>query len=80
MKYVFYHANCNDGFAAALCAWKKFGKFAKYVPIQYYREAEAVEVSKLGTDHSDVYFLDFCPPKEMIHELAGYHSPAQICR
>lgn len=30
-----YHANCNDGFAAALAVWKKYGDDWDYVPMQY---------------------------------------------
>lgn len=32
---VIYHANCVDGFAAAWCAWRKYGDSAKYIPAQY---------------------------------------------
>ncbi|MEK7612230.1 MAG: DHHA1 domain-containing protein [Patescibacteria group bacterium] len=32
---VIYHAYCNDGFAGAWAAWKKFGSQAEYFPTQY---------------------------------------------
>ena len=35
---VLYHANCPDGFGAALAAWKHFGNEAEYVPVQYGKE------------------------------------------
>lgn len=32
---IFYHANCNDGFAAAWVAWRRYGSDAQYLPCQY---------------------------------------------
>jgi len=30
-----YHANCDDGFAAAYAVWKAFGDGVRYIPCQY---------------------------------------------
>jgi len=32
MIYVFYHANCFDGFTSAYVAYLKFGSGTKYIP------------------------------------------------
>ncbi|MEN9338126.1 MAG: hypothetical protein RIQ41_440 [Candidatus Parcubacteria bacterium] len=50
---VIYHKNCPDGFAAAWCAWKKFGESASYVAASY---SDAIPE---GIDGKEVYVLDF---------------------
>ncbi len=35
MKVVLYHSNCQDGFFAAATLYKKFGKEALYIPVNY---------------------------------------------
>ncbi len=32
---VLYHADCNDGFAAAYAAWVALGEDEEYVPVKY---------------------------------------------
>jgi oligoribonuclease NrnB/cAMP/cGMP phosphodiesterase (DHH superfamily) len=51
--YVLYHANCADGFGAALCAWLKFGDEAEYIPVSHGQPIPQME------DGSNVYILDF---------------------
>lgn len=50
---VLYHANCRDGFGAALAAWYEFGERAEYVPVQY----GALPPDCSGREA--VYILDF---------------------
>lgn len=50
---VFYHGECNDGFTAAWCAWKKFGNDAIYEPCFYGVMPQADIQGK------DLYILDF---------------------
>jgi len=35
ITHVLYHANCADGFGAALAAWKVLGSRAEYVPVRH---------------------------------------------
>lgn len=60
---VLYHADCPDGFAAALAAWLRFGEHARYVPCDYNRPAPAV-----GGAH--VYILDFSFEPQVLREMA----------
>jgi len=75
--YVFYHDNCNDGFGAALCAWKALGESnAKYIPIQYNTMEETIWRYNLhmSKQTKEIYFLDFCPSEKMIAHLACKHN------
>ena len=61
-KNVMFHAlsktiHCNDGFAAAFCAWSKFGDSATYIP--YYHGGSLPELESFKD--KQVYFLDFAP-------------------
>ncbi len=60
---VLYHAQCNDGFCAAWCAWLKFGDRADYIPVQY------------GTPPPDVcgrhvFILDFSYKRDILLEIS----------
>lgn len=50
---VIYHKNCPDGFAAAWCAWKKFGDSASYIAASY------SDPIPENIDGKEVYVLDF---------------------
>ncbi len=60
---VFYHKNCQDGFASAWAAWKKFKNKAEYIPLNY----------QAPFDHNikgkKVYFLDVCPNRKILEKL-----------
>lgn len=81
--YVLYHANCLDGTGAKYAAWKKFGKDAVYIPVQYGKPfPELVPL----TEDSEVYILDFSYSKEVlidVHSKVGslvvldHHKTAQ---
>jgi len=60
---VFYHKNCQDGFASAWVAWKKFKNKVEYIPLNY----------QTPFDHNikrkKVYFLDVCPNRKILEKL-----------
>lgn len=62
--YVLYHANCDDGFGAAYCAWKTLGGSAIYKPVQYADPLPVIE------DGSRVYIVDFSYPRHVLTHLA----------
>lgn len=67
MKYVFFHANCFDGFGAAYAAWKKFGDEAKYIPASYGKE----HISDNPFQPEDeIYILDYSVSNEEFDQLA----------
>jgi len=59
-----YHANCDDGFAAAYAVWKRFGDAVKYVPAQYGNAIPDVA-------GKDVLIVDFSFKKSDMQRLAG---------
>ncbi len=61
---IIYHANCNDGSAAATCAYKHFGLEAEYYPTSYGNSFDCARVKD-----RKVYFLDFCYDVEMMKEI-----------
>ena len=65
---ILYHANCNDGFAAAYAAWVCLGDDAEYIPVQY-GDAPPDVTDKV------VYILDFSYTPDEVHALASkaYH-------
>lgn len=50
---IIYHKHCQDGFAAAWAAWRKFGDAASYIPISYGDEIPE------GVEGKEVYVVDF---------------------
>lgn len=54
---VLYHADCLDGFGAAVVAWMHFGDKAEYVPVQYDEQECPVDVAG-----KNVFILDFSYP------------------
>ncbi len=59
---IIYHFPCHDGFAAAYCAWRKFGSDADYYPTNYGKDAPDVR-------DRNVYILDFSYPKEIMEKI-----------
>lgn len=60
--HVIYHANCNDGFGAAWCAWRKFNVLAQYRPMHYGGTPPDVT-------GQHVYILDFSFPLAAMRDL-----------
>ena len=58
-----YHANCDDGFAAAYAVWKRFGDAVKYVACNYGNDAPDVT-------GKDVLIVDFSFKKDVMEALA----------
>ena len=58
-----YHANCDDGFAAAYAVWKRFGDAVKYVPRQYGDDAPDVS-------DKDVLIVDFSFKAPIMEDLS----------
>jgi len=62
---VLYHANCNDGAAAALAVWLKYGdKGVEYIPVQYGQEPPE------GLDGEEVVIVDFSYKRDVLVEMA----------
>lgn len=68
---VLYHANCNDGFTAAWCAWVKFGGECEFVPVSYGQEPPDVAGRR-------VYILDFSYKRPTMLCLASRTSDMTI--
>lgn len=63
--YVLYHANCPDGFGAALAAWIKLGdNNTEYIPVSYGAPMPEME------NRSAVFILDFSYPRQALLELS----------
>lgn len=63
---VIYHADCPDGFGAALAAWKYFGKHADYLPMHHGEDWEP-----LGLAGKSVYILDFSFTRDVLEKIAA---------
>jgi uncharacterized protein len=65
--YVLYHANCADGFGAAVAARLRFGERADvaYVPVSYGQGLPEIE------DGAEVFILDFSYPRAVLVALAA---------
>lgn len=62
---VLYHSNCSDGFAAAWCAYRRFGADAEYRAVNYGDDPPADLLHG-----RDVYILDFSYLPEFIDMMA----------
>jgi len=60
---ILYHSGCPDGFGSAYAAWKKFGDTAEYIPVEHGKPIPN------GLEGKNLYFIDFCYPKEMMDEI-----------
>ncbi len=66
---ILYHADCSDGFAAALAAYKKFGFDASYVPVRYQ------DPLPNGLEDKEIYIVDFSYSEEILRSL---HQQAKL--
>ena len=57
MIFVYYHANCPDGFGAAWSFYQKFKEKAKYIPVSYNNYRNLLNSQNL--EGATVYILDF---------------------
>jgi len=63
-NYVFYHASCIDGYAAAWAAWKALGHQAHYEAVHH--NSAMPEITKDAV----IYIVDFCYSPEVLVEAA----------
>jgi nanoRNase/pAp phosphatase (c-di-AMP/oligoRNAs hydrolase) len=68
---IIYHKNCQDGFAAAWAAWKKFGDSASYIPASYGDELPE------GIEGREVYVVDFSYSTDSGRKLPTLESKAK---
>lgn len=69
-KWVFYHAECMDGYAAAWAAWKFFGSNARYKPVRHHAPMPSFP------EGAELYILDFCYPLDTL--LAAAQRASKI--
>ncbi|MGB9763250.1 MAG: DHHA1 domain-containing protein [Minisyncoccia bacterium] len=62
--FVFYHANCPDGFSSAWIFRKKFKDQAQYFDFNYHRNIS------LEVKNGEIYFVDVSPKEETIKKLS----------
>lgn len=63
---IIYHADCPDGFGAALAAWRQFGPTARYLPLHHGQDWNFGNLDGVA-----VYIFDFALPPETLRELSG---------
>lgn len=66
---IVYHANCLDGFAAALAAWLKYGDNALYLPARYDNEDDIRTVLQHCQSHREVIIVDFSFPLDVLKQI-----------
>lgn len=64
--YVLYHNNCSDGRAAAYAAYKKFGRDARYLGVNYNQPFPNIKFNK---EKTEVYVLDFSYSRKVLDEV-----------
>ncbi|MEC4883910.1 MAG: hypothetical protein SAL70_21655 [Scytonema sp. PMC 1070.18] len=57
---VLYHRGCNDGFAAAYCAWTVLGSDGEYIGVNYGEEPPQINQG------DRIYVVDFSYPREIM--------------
>lgn len=70
--YVLYHANCADGFGAAMAARLKLFDDAEYLPVKYGQRPPDMAPG------AEVYILDFSYPREELEQLGGVMSKVVV--
>jgi len=63
-KWVLYHADCMDGYAAAWAAWKTLGDSACYKAVRHHQPMPEL------ADNIELYILDFCYPLDILVSIA----------
>ncbi len=65
-SHILYHAQCADGFAAALAAWKVLGNEAEYIPVRH------GDPPPLLPSKCRLAILDFSYSRPVLLELAEF--------
>lgn len=73
---VIYHNNCTDGFAAAFAVWTALGNDADYLPMDYLKDTDGVDVFRKRTGNveiagREIFILDISFPKPVMDWLFG---------
>lgn len=73
---VIYHNNCTDGFAAAFAAWTVLNHGADYLPMDYLKDTDGVDVFRKRTGNveikdREIFILDISFPKPVMNWLFG---------
>lgn len=71
---IVYHAQCLDGFAAALAAWLKYGDDALYLPARYGNEDDIRTVLQHCKPHREVIIVDFSFPLDVLQQIEDASS------
>lgn len=64
-----YHASCNDGFAAALAVWKKYGDDWDYLPMQY-GDIHEGNKKDFRPDYPNIMLVDFSIPRDLMELIS----------
>lgn len=78
---ILYHANCPDGFGAALAAWLRYGDtHTRYFPVSYdHPVPDWHPTDPPGlTEPADIIILDFSYPADELHALADRDDVATV--
>src|SRR3954471_21091358 len=62
-RWIFYHADCLDGFGAAYAAWAKYGYGAMYRACRYDEGEDPFDMCEEG---DEVYVLDFSFKRDIL--------------
>jgi uncharacterized protein len=62
--YILYHAQCPDGFGAALAIWQKHKNQYIYLAVSHNQPIPTLELQ------SEVFLVDFCYPAEVLVGLS----------
>lgn len=66
-----YHANCNDGFAAAFAVWLKHGDAWDYQPAQYGMDTgDLLQIVESAAHYEEIMLVDFSLPRETMVTMA----------
>lgn len=57
---VLYHANCPDGFGAALACWQQFGDTATYIPVRHNEPPPQID------NGTDIFIVDFSYSRDVL--------------
>lgn len=63
-KYVFYHAQCPDGFGAAWAIWQSWGDSAVYFPVSHGNPLPDIGIG------AEILMVDFCYDNQNLIQLA----------
>lgn len=76
MRYVVYHANCPDGFTGAWVFNKRYGSDGtEFIPMGHHKWNTLYD---LELEDSEIYFVDCCPPRDLLKWARGKSDFCQV--